>query len=181
MMLPHRINIFQIKLELVSCKLSHLKSFTVCIPLFWLTISGLLPLWGTKFDQRIGLWWERIFLVNWGLNVCWFGRDAHSLYVTSSSTIKCLNMTDDYSHASVFLCIVTIQEQRPFPNFQIVYLCACLLWRPSVYIYEYIYIYIYFSIYHFCSTPKLLILHIFPALYSYKTIHSFLFEDGFQF
>ena len=50
-------------------------------------------------------------------------------------------MTDDYSHASVFLCIVTIQEQRPFPNFQIVYLCACLLWRPSVYIYEYIYIY----------------------------------------
>ena len=55
MMLPHRINIFQIKLELVSCKLSHLKSSTVCIPLFWLTISGLLPLWGTKFDQRMYL------------------------------------------------------------------------------------------------------------------------------
>ena len=39
-----------------------------------------------------------------------------------------------YSHASAFLC-------SHDPNFQIVYLCACLLWRPSVYIYEYIYIY----------------------------------------
>ena len=135
MMLPHRINIFQIKLELVSCKLSHLKSFTVCIPLFWLTISGLLPLWGTKFDQRIGLWWERIFLVNWGLNVCWFGRDAHSLYVTSSSTIKCLNMTDDSIHMHQLFYALS---RSKFPN--CVFVCMLVMKAQRLHLWIYIYI-----------------------------------------
>ena len=81
-------------------------------------LINLLPLWDTKFDHRIDLRWEQIFLNQMSEYDWWL-----------------------YSHASAFLCVATSQEQKPFPNCQIVYLCACLLWRPSVYIYEYIYIY----------------------------------------
>ena len=71
-----------------------------------------------------GLWWERIFLVNWGLNVCWFGRDAHSLYVTSSSTIKGLNMTDDSIHMhQLFYALSRSKSRGPF---QISKLCICV-------------------------------------------------------
>ena len=148
------------KLELVPCKLSHLKSFTVCIPLFWLTTSGLLPflycllpLWGTKFNQRIGLWWERIFLVNWSLNVCWFGRDAHSLYVTSSSTIKCLNMTDDSIHMhQLFYALSRSKSRSPF---QISKLCICVhaCYEGPASTFMNIYIYILFHI-PFLQHPK---------------------------
>ena len=76
----------------------------------------------------------------------------------------------------IFYALSRAKSRGPF---QIAKLCICVHACYEGPASTFMNIYIYFSVCHFCSTPKLLILHIFPALYSYKRSIHFFSKMGF--